>query len=873
MKQIIQLAWKILRTGKRKTFLTVLSIFLAFFLICSGGISISSLTALLAHDEEKSTGSWHYMLSEENGGRIPSGTVLADQIQECAGIQSVGLTDRRSFLRIPSEAGAYYYRLVTCNPAGLAQLPYGARLLFGRLPENDSELMISSASSPFWNGIDPLGKTYTLESCREEELFYSQEGYGTDAEIEMLSPERKTYTVVGIFQRYHSSGAINVSEAVTVSDTVSNPTEILIRIRDSANFEKTIHSALQDSAVPGSVRMERHSDLFRWIQKGSGKMQYAPYLVFLILAAAVLVVTVTVIRNACLQSVQDQVPTLGILRCLCASDRQIRSLILSEGLILYGLALPPGILFSILFLRFMIYRVNQLGISVLDGLHLSVPVWVLAGSAALSLLAVLLSSFATLRKACSVSPLAAISGESEDPMLSRPGQPADAPLQNKTGSTLRLLSARYRSRNPSRSRTITLTVAMSVGLSVLFAGGAAFLRDYADDYTNAGSMDFLLVADHHVISDSSPYAALREELSKEKGILRMQEVYVLDYVMNVPQDRVAPGYENTWWRYYDSEEPFWAGKQYEKIGSLVKRVEVISVSRENYDSLVFQDARPSYDDLLRDKSVLLCQTEVLRKNGYMEILDATSFKTGDVLRLAFDFKGVSDPIERKVAGVLLEIPWFAPERSHGFILVPIETMDSYFLIYNDHANHYGLGMLAIDAENSMRDSIQQNLEKRTMAPFGSMAGYSLISPYARNLEVIRACALINLFAYGFLAIILLICAMNIYASIRSDLESRRHDTAVLRAVGMTSVQLRRYLFGESVRYGIIGLLIGDLFGFMLLAGLIKITGRTASLSGTGIPWILLLSLLATLLTAVLSAAGPVRNLECSSISEEIRSDL
>ena len=48
MKQIIQLAWKILRTGKRKTFLTVLSIFLAFFLICSGGISLRALDGTLS---------------------------------------------------------------------------------------------------------------------------------------------------------------------------------------------------------------------------------------------------------------------------------------------------------------------------------------------------------------------------------------------------------------------------------------------------------------------------------------------------------------------------------------------------------------------------------------------------------------------------------------------------------------------------------------------------------------------------------------------------------------------------------------------------------------------------------------------------------
>lgn len=115
------------------------------------------------------------------------------------------------------------------------------------------------------------------------------------------------------------------------------------------------------------------------------------------------------------------------------------------------------------------------------------------------------------------------------------------------------------------------------------------------------------------------------------------------------------------------------------MGDNLKTVEIIPVNPENFQELTFIGAAPTYQELLSSGQVIFCQSEVFRLNGMMQITEFGTFEVGDTIRVAQLVNDEMMQIRELTIGAVLEsTPWFAPEKSHGFILVPIETIDNYF---------------------------------------------------------------------------------------------------------------------------------------------------------------------------------------------------
>lgn len=73
----------------------------------------------------------------------------------------------------------------------------------------------------------------------------------------------------------------------------------------------------------------------------------------------------------------------------------------------------------------------------------------------------------------------------------------------------------------------------------------------------------------------------------------------------------------------------------------------------------------------------------------------------------------------------------------------------------------------------------------------------------RNLVMI-----LNVFSYGFIILISLIAAVNVFHTISTNIGLRRREFAMLRSVGMTSRGLNRMMNYECLLYGCKSLLLG-----------------------------------------------------------------
>ena len=68
--------------------------------------------------------------------------------------------------------------------------------------------------------------------------------------------------------------------------------------------------------------------------------------------------------------------------------------------------------------------------------------------------------------------------------------------------------------------------------------------------------------------------------------------------------------------------------------------------------------------------------------------------------------------------------------------------------------------------------------------------------------------ILNIFVYGFIALITAICVANVFNTISTSISVRRREFAMLRSVGMTPKSFNRMIRYESIFYGIKALLYG-----------------------------------------------------------------
>ena len=66
-----------------------------------------------------------------------------------------------------------------------------------------------------------------------------------------------------------------------------------------------------------------------------------------------------------------------------------------------------------------------------------------------------------------------------------------------------------------------------------------------------------------------------------------------------------------------------------------------------------------------------------------------------------------------------------------------------------------------------------------------------------------------------MTVVILICSLNLFNTINTNLQLRKREIAMLRAVGMSNRQMWRMLLLECVLYGVVGTLFGTAVGLFL----------------------------------------------------------
>ena len=109
-----------------------------------------------------------------------------------------------------------------------------------------------------------------------------------------------------------------------------------------------------------------------------------------------------------------------------------------------------------------------------------------------------------------------------------------------------------------------------------------------------------------------------------------------------------------------------------------------------------------------------------------------------------------------------------------------------------------------------------------------------ISDCACPQETLALMKLVKVFSYGFITLISLIAAANVFNTIYTNISLRRRDMTMLRSIGMSGRSMLKMMNIESLIYGLLSLAAG----LPVSAGITYLIYRYIYENGTNIPFTL-----------------------------------
>ncbi|WP_166245069.1 FtsX-like permease family protein [Paenibacillus turpanensis] len=668
------------------------------------------------------------------------------------------------------------------------------------------------------------------------------------------------YTVVGIMKNW--KGTVNSSQSIALA----GPSTL-----NKINEEKLTHTAYvqfrpEFIQTGGDIvtktaelrkafgvhdRQMNHNDMLVKAMNDYNKQDSSVYFIVVITCAAMMLAIYNMFHIAVLEKMKQY----GMLRAIGMTRRQLQRLVIGEASLIGVIAVPIGIAIGM-------------------ALHLSVIHWTMFGTlegppqlplgmllivAGIGFTTVLLSSLGPARIASRIiSPLEALRGTDSSLLSVQPAKPFSRWIPSRAGIAHRM-ALRFMLRSPSRFWTTVLSMAISVSLLVTMHGfvsakdPAALVRD-----------DFSWDADYYLFVSNRegygfPAQAAKElaELPGVEAVIPMKYSYGytrLDEAELLPDFRELLSIEQE-----ELANPF---SESGKLSSLVKLYAYEDAIVKEADQYVMEgEINP--ERLRNGEEVLLLRSSVWPQ---------TRYHAGDLIEIGFA-KLVDGPRNDN---------WnYSPERKTyriGAVLENFPTSGDFpdGLSLLTHSSHYELfSGSGLDRRIQIRTTdhadtayIKQELQRIAGTYGGKM--HSLQDRIDSVKEDIRQ---VEVMLAVFLSVITLIAGMSLMNTAATGAMLRMREFGILRAIGMTSGQLRAMIRSECLAYALIGSVIGSALGTALSYMMYRYVNEEdpGLLAHWNSPWLACFT--ASLGMAVLSQLAawlPVRKTQKQTITDSIR---
>ncbi len=827
---------KSLFKNKVRTVVTVIGILLSAAMITAVTVSAVSIQRFLAESMLASSGKWHVAFyNVDTQGREE---LEADGRTDSATWSQLSWAH---FPEVPDGEDPYLTVVMGVDSAFMERMPL--TLTAGRFPENSGEIVLDSGALGDWKV--ELGGAVTLplgERVRDGEYLGFHQFHNKGETIEVR--ETRTYTVVGFFRRTRfTSGAYADLAGITVWDDtdagmfyngyilLKDPRDVYAFQEDHGLKDPEGGSGAQEGS--GQYLSEDNTDYLMAL----GVSRYETFNTVLYSLAAILIGlimfgSVSLIYNAFSISVAQRTREFGLLRSLGATKKQLRSMVVTEALSVSAVGIPLGVLSGILGMavtfRFMGSSLSALimdaGSDTLGtpvfALHVT-PMAVLA-AAVIGLVTVLISAWIPSRRATRVSAIDAIRQAGD--VKIKPKEVKTSPLTYKLFGLEGAIAGKHFKRNRKGYRATVVSLFMSV---VLFISASSFCRYLTDAVTGVFENYDYDISYANNRSREDPEDGIRdlsaalEALSRAPGVTRASAfVEVLNTGGHYFPVELIP--ERTREVMIHNAQPG---------GTVYVSIRVLGVEESTYRAYLQRLGLPE-DEYLGDTPKLILRTTVRGFNSATERMESFEMIRSDLesLTLRFtdeyaleelwDSEGYEDlsPEEQdaameeltyaktyEVGCVTDELPLGLNGNDDRITVVALLPLSEARRV-QEGKNPYEYVRMFFTVSDHRRgfDDILSAAQTAGLT-LSEQDFWDLYEETATDRSVVT---LVRVVSYGFITLISLIAALNVFNTITTNILLRRREFAMLRSVGMTNRGFNRMMNYECLLYGAKALLFG-----------------------------------------------------------------
>lgn len=823
-----------LKKNKTRTIVTIIGIILSAAMICAVTTFASSFMNYAKENTIYTDGNWHGY-QRDTDFQTYKDIWNTGKVEEAVFLQQLGYAYAEG---CENEFKPYIYVLGAGKDVEEV-LPI--HVTSGKYPTSSTEIMLPEHLYTNGGVKYNLGDTITLElgqrmldgypMTQNNPCYIYEQGNEVFSGEVLEVKETRTYTVVGFYERlswriedFESPGYT----ALTLSDK-ETPTSYRYDVYFRMENPKDTFAFMEEMKLTG----EYNRDLLMY----SGTFAVNAFTTMLYSLAAIVIGlimfgSVALIYNAFSISVSERTKQFGLLSSIGATKKQLKRMVFFEALSVSAIGIPIGVIAGVggigVTLMLLGDKFKSMGFGV--DMKLSVSPAAIIIAVVVALITVLISAWIPSKRATKVSAVEAIR-QNMDVKNTKPVKTSK--LTYKLFGLSGMLANKHYKRNKKKYRTTVLSLFMSI---VLFVSASAF-TDYLMETVGVGFGSVGYDLTMHVPGNEFDKITPEELLNRMKaaksvtGGAYSQERYVnaeistkyltdegiefLDKNQGQSEDkssRDAHSYitfvDDATFRallkenglnekkYLDPENPLAIAVDGATMFNLyTQKYETTNFFKNDEFSLVIQKEKdiPGY----------YCSGEITDKTGKTVVRytkDPESNVEGEEYILYTLEEGYLYTT-LNIGDVIYEKPFFVRDSSGMRFIYPISLAEQVFEDFDaiNNSNYY---MLTSDNHAESYTAVQSILNDNGFNA-KNLQNIAEMEESERNIVTI-----IRVFSYGFIVLISLIAAANVFNTISTNISLRRREFAMLKSVGMTQKGFNKMMNFECLLYGSKALLLG-----------------------------------------------------------------
>ncbi|MBP3673038.1 MAG: FtsX-like permease family protein [Oscillospiraceae bacterium] len=411
------------------------------------------------------------------------------------------------------------------------------RMEEGRLPQNSNEIVITENIYHYLKDAGhpcEIGDTIELNVVPEYEEYEGEFQIPADGD-----PFTKAYTIVGISETFVRLGDLDLylSHLFTFADFDDAP--LWYRIYLKTHNPRDAYPVMHE--MPKGIAGSTNDSLLEFY----GATQYGNYntvitLICGVLAAIIMVGSISLIYNAFSISVSERTKQFGLLSSIGATRKQIRRAVFTEAMLLSAIGIPLGLLSGYvgiaITLNILSTRIHTLIASSGGTIFLEPKLSWLATviASAIALFTVLISAAIPAGRATKISPIDAIRQKNDYAV------PKKTIRVSKTAYRLfglpGALSRKYYKVSKKKYRATVISLVISIILFISASCISTMISGTIDRAIDTENFDMLCMGDK----------ATLEEIRNQDFV--EDSAYYADshYLVNVPDNMLSDSYLKSW---------------------------------------------------------------------------------------------------------------------------------------------------------------------------------------------------------------------------------------------------------------------------------------------------------------------------------------